>query len=142
MTAQHSAALPLANCAWNNTVIGTVVSAAYIPPLLRFANRTSSLGFRCIIVQPMDELPALQGNARLRVLQLPPTPLLPEPQWCAKQGLMGSYGWRRSQFYKVCYVFLYYAWCTLLLTDLGTVSADAAVAHHTQRRSRHARIRP
>jgi hypothetical protein len=98
--ASSSSTTEFVACAQNNTIIGTVASRAYVPSLLRFASTAATIGFSCVVVQPMDELAELHSNPRLRVLGLPAQRLLPEPQWCQKAELKGSYGWRRSQFYK------------------------------------------
>ena len=90
----------LARCAHENVVIGTVASADFAPPLLWLAASAVQLGFACVIVQPMDSFQAL-ADTRLLALPLPPAPLLPEPQWCRYPDLHKTYGWRRSQFYKV-----------------------------------------
>ena len=90
----------LTRCAHENVVIGTVASADFAPPLLRLAASAVQLGFACVIVQPMDDFQAL-ADTRVLALPLPPAPLLPEPQWCRYPDLHKTYGWRRSQFYKV-----------------------------------------
>ena len=81
-------------------VIGTVASADFAAPLLRLAASAVQLGFACVIVQPMDEFPAL-ADAQVLSLPLPSAPLLPEPQWCRYLDLHRTYGWRKSQLYKV-----------------------------------------
>lgn len=85
-------------CAVENTVIGTVASASFLPGLHALASSAHALGFRCVVVQAFDWFDGLE-HARLSPLQIPDPPLLPRPQWCTDQ-LSVQHGWRRSQLYR------------------------------------------
>ena len=89
----------LGRCASFGTVAGTVASAAYGGPLLKFTGLALAVGLPCVAVQPMGLFKEL-SDPRLAVLPLPARTMLPERQWCDYNELKPQYGWRRQMLYK------------------------------------------
>ena len=85
-------------CAIDNTVIGTVASASFLPGLHALANSAHALGFRCVVVQAFDWFDGLK-HVRFSPLPIPEPPLLPRPHWCTEK-MSIRHGWRRSQLYR------------------------------------------
>ncbi len=68
-------------CAIENTVIGTVASASFVPGLNTLARSAISVGFPCIVVQPFDWFEQLRAPP-FEALLVPSPPLLPRTVWC------------------------------------------------------------
>ena len=86
-------------CAVQNTVVGTVASASFLPGMTTLAASAHAVGFPCIVVQPFDWFDGLNHE---QVVSLPVAtpPLLPRSGYC-KPEQRAEYGWRRSQLYRV-----------------------------------------
>jgi hypothetical protein len=87
------------SCAVQNTVVGTVASASFLPGLTNLARSAKAVGFPCVVVQAFDWFDALL-NESYAVLPVPSPPLLPRQMWC-NSSMRHQYGWRRSQLYRV-----------------------------------------
>jgi len=92
-------ASPHHRCAVSNTVVGTVASASYAAGLATLADSAFAAGFACVVVQPFDFFPELEGP-RVSALPVPSPPLLPRRIWCDDPKLKHQYGWRRSQLHR------------------------------------------
>ena len=64
-------------CSLQNTVVGTVASASFLPGLMNLADSAAGVGFPCIVVQPFDWFDALL-HERLVALPVASPPLAPQ----------------------------------------------------------------
>ena len=107
-------AKPLAECVTWGVVAGTVASSAYADAMVFLAQSAHVVGFRCIVVQPFENMTSSNGFQRknltyVRSLTLPAASLIPRNMWCNASAVTNIYtshfslqrhGWRRSHFYR------------------------------------------
>ena len=107
-------AAPLAECVTWGVVAGTVASSAYADALVFLSQSAHAAGFRCVVVQPFENVTISNGFQRknltyVRSLTLPAASLIPRNMWCNASAVnnvntahysLQRHGWRRSHLYR------------------------------------------